>query len=166
MRYVVDVDGVHIDVALDGEDVRCQDIKARARLVEVDTSPARLLTIGDRIYSVVVRRKETRGAYTLWINGDRFEVDAVDERARAIRDLAGASATRTGPAPIRAPMPGLIVRVTVEPGDVVQAGQGLVVMEAMKMENELRAESGGVVRAVHAVVGRAVEKGSVLIELE
>jgi pyruvate carboxylase subunit B len=63
-------------------------------------------------------------------------------------------------------MPGLIVRVSVRRGDEVQAGQGLVVMEAMKMENELRAPAAGRVRAILAEPGTAVEKGAVLIELE
>jgi len=63
-------------------------------------------------------------------------------------------------------MPGLIVRVNVEPGDRVQSGQGLVVMEAMKMENELRAQAAGTVKAVHAKPGSAVEKGALLVELE
>ncbi|MDE3052849.1 MAG: biotin/lipoyl-binding protein [Gemmatimonadota bacterium] len=63
-------------------------------------------------------------------------------------------------------MPGLIVRVHVKPGDVVQPGQGLVVMEAMKMENELRATAGGTVKAVAVAPGTAVEKGALLLELE
>jgi pyruvate carboxylase subunit B len=62
-------------------------------------------------------------------------------------------------------MPGLIVRVLVGPGDTVTEGQGLVVMEAMKMENELRSPSAGTVRSVAATPGTAVEKGAVLIEL-
>ena len=61
-------------------------------------------------------------------------------------------------------MPGLIVRVSVAAGDSVQAGQGLVVMEAMKMENELRAHGAGTVKAVHVEAGKAVEKGTVLVE--
>jgi pyruvate carboxylase subunit B len=63
-------------------------------------------------------------------------------------------------------MPGLIVRVQVAVGDRVLAGQGVVVMEAMKMENELRAPAAGVVRLVNAVPGTAVEKGTRLIEFE
>jgi pyruvate carboxylase subunit B len=65
-------------------------------------------------------------------------------------------------------MPGLIVRVTVVPGDRVEGGQGVVVMEAMKMENELRAPGSGaaVVRAVHAQPGQAVEKGALLVEFD
>jgi pyruvate carboxylase subunit B len=63
-------------------------------------------------------------------------------------------------------MPGLIVRVHVEVGATVQPGQGLVVMEAMKMENELRAVAGGVVKAVRVAPGTAVERGATLVELE
>jgi pyruvate carboxylase subunit B len=62
-------------------------------------------------------------------------------------------------------MPGLVVRVHVQPGDRVEAGQGLVAMEAMKMENELRAPSAGSVVAVRVEAGAIVEKGAVLIEL-
>ena len=63
-------------------------------------------------------------------------------------------------------MPGLIVRINAAIGDVVGAGQGLVVMEAMKMENELRAQSAGKVKNILVTPGTAVEKGTLLIELE
>ena len=76
-----------------------------------------------------------------------------------------ASSAASGPAPLVAPMPGLVVRVSVAVGDQVSAGQGLVVVEAMKMENELRATVAGVVTAVRAIAGTAVEKGAILVEL-
>ena len=63
-------------------------------------------------------------------------------------------------------MPGLIVRIDVKAGDQVIAGQGVAAMEAMKMENELRAPAAGKVKAVHAAVGQAVEKGALLVEFE
>jgi pyruvate carboxylase subunit B len=63
-------------------------------------------------------------------------------------------------------MPGMIVRVAVQVGDAVHAGQSLIVMEAMKMENELRASTAGTVKAVLAQTGTAVEKGAILLELE
>jgi biotin carboxyl carrier protein len=100
------------------------------------------------------------------MDGWRFEVEALDERTRAIRELSAAQQGPAGPAPVIAPMPGLIVRVQVAVGDRVAAGQGVVVMEAMKMENELRAPAAGVVRLVNAVAGTAVEKGTRLIEFE
>ena len=99
------------------------------------------------------------------IDGRRYEVDALDERTRAIRDLVDASRAPTGPVPLAAPMPGLVVRVHVAVGDTVAAGQPLVVIEAMKMENELRALAAGTVRAIHATPGQPVEKGAVLVEL-
>jgi pyruvate carboxylase subunit B len=125
-----------------------------------------MVTIGNEVHRVVVRPGATRGSYTLWLDGHRFEVEALDERTRAIRDLSAASAASSGPAPLVAPMPGLIVRVAVAEGDEVRAGQPLVVMEAMKMENELRSPAAGRVRSVVAQVGAAVEKGALLVELE
>jgi pyruvate carboxylase subunit B len=165
MKYVVDIDGERLTVELTGDEVRIGDEVLSAHLVDVEGTPVSLLTIGDRVYRLVTRRGEARGQYTLALEGRRFAVEALDERTRAIRDLANAAQAAAGPAPLVAPMPGLIVRVAVQVGDVVGAGQGLVVMEAMKMENELRAPAAGTVSAIHAVPGTAVEKGALLVEL-
>jgi pyruvate carboxylase subunit B len=165
MRYVIDVDGERTTVELTGDEVRLGDEVVHARLADVEGTPVSLLTIGDRVYRLVAQRGGARGQYTLSIDGRRFAIEALDERTRAIRDLAAAARAAAGPAPLVAPMPGLVVRVNVAPGDEVAAGQGLVVMEAMKMENELRATAAGVVKAVHAVPGSAVEKGALLVEL-
>jgi acetyl/propionyl-CoA carboxylase alpha subunit len=166
MRYVVEVDGERRTVDVTGDDIEMDGTRVAARLVDVPGTPVSLVTIGDRVYRLVARRGDSRGRYTLALDGRRYGVDALDERTRAIRDLSAASAAAAGPAPLVAPMPGLVVRVNVAVGDVVPAGQGLVVMEAMKMENELRATTAGTVKSVLAVPGTAVEKGAVLVELE
>jgi acetyl/propionyl-CoA carboxylase alpha subunit len=166
VKYVVDVNGETIDVDLETTGVIVGGETLQGHLAELEGTPVRLVTIGNEVHRVVVRRGDSRGRYTLWVDGFRYEVDALDERTRAIRDLSGESAAASGPAPLRAPMPGLVVRVNVQSGDVVAAGQGLVVMEAMKMENELRASSAGRVKAVHVRSGTAVDKGALLIELE
>jgi pyruvate carboxylase subunit B len=99
------------------------------------------------------------------VAGDRWEAEVVDERTRHIRSLtSGANAARP-PATLRAPMPGLVVRVLVEAGQEVAAGAGMVVLEAMKMENELKAAGPSVVGAIRVVAGEPVEKGQVLVEL-
>ena len=165
MKYYVTVNGEAHEVTLDEHGVHVDGERVSATVESVSGTPVRMVTIGDEVHRVVVR-PAARGAYTLWLDGYRFEVEALDERARAIRELSGKSAGPSGPAPLVAPMPGLIVRVNAHPGDEVQAGQGLVVMEAMKMENELRAPAAGRVRAILATPGTAVEKGAVLIELE
>jgi pyruvate carboxylase subunit B len=163
---LVDVNGERLDVVVEGDAVTLDGEQTAAHLTQLEGTPVQLVTIGTAQHRVVARRGDSRGSYALWIDGWRFDVEALDERTRAIRDLSAKHATAAGPAPVVAPMPGLIVRVQVEVGDTVEAGQGVVVMEAMKMENELRAAAPGVVRAVHATAGKAVEKGTVLVELE
>ena len=166
MKYVVKVGDEDIEVSLDGDVAAVDGATHVAHVTDVEGTPVRMVTIDDEVHRVVARRGPTRGRYTLWLDGFRYEVEALDERARAIRELSGATAGPTGPAPLVAPMPGMIVRVAVQVGDQVQAGQGLVVMEAMKMENELRATAAGTVKAILAGAGTAVEKGAVLLELE
>ena len=166
MKYIVEVNGERVTVELDGEGVHVDGAAVRAHLADVEGTPVRLVTIGDEVHRVVARRGAGRGRYTLWLDGHRYEVEALDERSRTIRDMTAAASGPKGPARLVAPMPGLVVRVNAQPGDAVRAGQGLVVMEAMKMENELRAAADGTVKAVLVSPGTAVEKGTVLVELE
>ncbi len=166
MKYIVELNGERCEVDVDGESVTLDGEVTTAHLEDVSGAPVRLVTIGNEVHRVVVRRGASRGEYTLWVDGWRFEGDALDERTRAIRAVTAAVSGPKGPAPVVAPMPGLIVRVSVAVGDIVQAGQGVVVMEAMKMENELRASSAGRVKSVTALPGTPVEKGTVLVELE
>lgn len=166
MKYLVVVDGAELEVVIDGEHVSMAEVSASARIEELESSPERVLMLGNEVHRVLARRGATRGRYTLWVDGVRLEVEALDERTRAIRDLAAATSGPAGPAPLVAPMPGMIVRVNVGDGDAVQSGQGLVVMEAMKMENELRATASGTVRRVLVQPGTAVEKGALLLEME
>jgi biotin carboxyl carrier protein len=166
MKYVVRIGNDEYEVDLDGERVHIAGDDVAARVISIEGTPVRMVTLGDEVHRVVVRPGTSRGIYTLWLDGYRFEAEALDERTRAIRDLSGATAGPTGPAPLVAPMPGLIVRIHVQIGDQVQPGQGLVVMEAMKMENELRIQAVGRVRNVLVAPGSVVEKGALLIELE
>jgi biotin carboxyl carrier protein len=167
VKYVVEVNSRRKTVSIDPEGVRYEgDAPIHAELSDIEGSPVRIVKLGTHVYRIVAEKRQGRGRYTLWVDGYRFEAEALDERTRAIRDLSAATAGPTGPAPIVAPMPGLIVRVNVNPGDKVEAGQGLVVMEAMKMENELRATAAGTVRSVEVSPGTAVEKGALLVALE
>jgi biotin carboxyl carrier protein len=167
VKYIVRINDTGKSVSLDMDTVRYEDEgPVRAELADVAGSPVRMLKLGSSVYQAIVEKREGRGRYTVWIDGYRFDAEALDERTRAIRELSAASAAPSGPAPIKAPMPGLIVRINVKPGDSVIAGQGVVVMEAMKMENELRATAAGTVKTVKILPGAAVEKGQLLVELE
>ena len=167
MKYVVQVNDQRKTVSVEPEGLRYEEsAPVHAELSDIEGSPVRMVKLGTHVYRVVAEKRQGRGNYTLWVDGHRFEAEALDERTRAIRDLSAANVGPTGPAPIVAPMPGLIVRVNVSVGDRVEAGQGLVVMEAMKMENELRATAAGTVRSVEVSAGTAVEKGALLVALE
>ncbi len=166
MKYFVDLNGERTEVELVGGIARIASEATPAALTDLEGAPVSLVTLDSDVHRAVVRRGSARGSYTIWIGGYRFAAEALDERARAIRDITAVTSVPTGPAPIVAPMPGLIVRVEVRAGDEVSAGQGVIVMEAMKMENELRAGTAGRVGAVLVEAGMAVEKGAVLIELE
>ena len=166
MKYVVELNGQRRTVAIDADGVRFEEDPAvHAELSDVEGSPVRMVKIGTQVFRVITRKQAGRGRFTLWVDGYRFDTEALDERTRAIRDFSAANAGPSGPAPIVAPMPGMIVRVNVKVGDTVDAGQGVVVMEAMKMENELRATAAGTVRSVEVSPGMAVEKGMLLVAL-
>jgi len=95
--------------------------------------------------------------------GDSFhELEMLDERRLRMRAATGKFSLE-GPQRIDAPMPGKVVRVMVKVGDEVTEGQGLVVVEAMKMENELKSPKAGKVTEVHGVEGQAVESGAKLV---
>ena len=102
-----------------------------------------------------------RGLYDISIDGKYRRLEVLDALASASRN-ASEGVAHTG-FELEAPMPGLVVAVSVQRGDRVEAGAALVVMEAMKMQNELVAESAGVVREVRVTVGQAVESGATLI---
>ena len=100
------------------------------------------------------------------VAGWRFEVEVEDARFADLRDRATAdptSAAHHGPVTVRAIIPGRVVSVAVTPGDAVTAGQRLLAVEAMKMENELRASRDGVVERVEVSVGQTVELGDALV---
>ncbi|NOY26114.1 MAG: acetyl-CoA carboxylase biotin carboxyl carrier protein subunit [Oligoflexia bacterium] len=103
----------------------------------------------------------TRDGFEVELRGVRHDVEVIDPRRKALR-LADAS----GASGVKAAMPGRIVRVLVAKGDPVSKGQPVLVVEAMKMENELKAPRDGVVRTLLVASGDLVETGAVLLELD
>ena len=166
MRYVVEVNGQRYNVDIRDGEAMVDGVTYRTSMQPVAGTPVRIVSVNDEVHRMVLRERVARGRYRLWLDGHRYDAEALDARARAIRDMQASVARPAGPAPLRAPMPGLIVQVRVKAGDTIAAGDGLVVMEAMKMENELRAPAGGTVKAVHVAIGAVVEKGALLVELE
>ena len=165
MKYHVTLAGRTVVVDVDGDRVTVEGKELTATLSSVPGTPLRQLLVGGRSVTVAVDPAGS-GRWALTRRGERWEAEIVDERTRHIRSLTGGGEGAKGPAALRAPMPGLVVRVLVEPGQPVGQGAGLVVLEAMKMENELRAAAAGVVKSVAVGSGETVDKGQILIELE
>ena len=128
---------------------------------------------GDASHEVEVEKRGNE--FTVEIDGKRhhLELVSVDGAVASLRFPASGRSLQityhqgaAGPSRLTAPIPGKVVAVKVEPGDEVEPGQAMVVLEAMKMENELAAEQPAKVAAVHVGAGDTVEGGELLIELE
>lgn len=164
MKYFVTIGGRTLEVDLDPRGARVDGREISAELRELPGTPVRHLLADGHSLPLVATPVEP-GVWDLHVAGARHRVEVVDERTRAIRSMTGHAAGARGPAPIKAPMPGLVTRVEVAVGDTVRAGQGVVVIEAMKMENELRVDADAVVEQVLIAAGQPVEKGAILIQL-
>jgi biotin carboxyl carrier protein len=164
MRYHVTLAGRTIEVELAPDGVRVDGETLQADLEALPDGPVRSLILNGASHRVVAR-SSGHGRWDLQVRGQHFEVDVIDDRTRRIQSMIAADAPPAGPKPVRAPMPGLVVRVEVQVGDRVRPGQGLVIVEAMKMENELRAETAARVTGVRVSAGEAVERDQVLIDL-
>jgi biotin carboxyl carrier protein len=164
MRYFVTLGGRIVEVELAPSGVRVDGTARSADLETVPGGPVRSLLLDGNSHRVVARSLG-QGRWDLQLRGLRFTAEVVDERTRVIRAMISAGGPPPGPKPVRAPMPGLVVRVEVQVGDRVRPGQGLVIVEAMKMENELRAEASGRVTGIRVSPGEAVERDQVLIDL-
>jgi len=161
------------DVSIDGKiyrlDLKRTENRWSCRLdgreIEVDAVLARpdvlSLRIGNRAYEVKCER--VAGEMHLWVGGARFAVDVRDPRSlrgrvRVVDDH--------GPKKIAAPMPGKVVRVLVSQGTEVEAGAGVLVVEAMKMQNEIKSPKKGTVQKILVSEGAAVNAGDILAIVE
>ena len=166
MKYAVEV-GAHVmTIEVDDAGVKVDGKVVDARLLGPPGTAQRRIARGRTSRALTAVQGEEPGAWRLAFDGARVDVLVMDERTRVARAAGRSGAAAAGSGTLKAPRPGLVVRVLVAEGDEVTAGQGLVVVEAMKMENELKAGRSGRVAKVHVARGARVEKGSTLLELE
>jgi pyruvate carboxylase len=170
VKYHVRIGARTVEVDVDVGRVRIDGVELEAHLAPVPGTPLHHLLLAGESWTVSAQALEGLGdsggpRWVLGLAGERAEIEVVDERTRQIQALTGRRAGGAVGGVVRAPMPGLVVRVEVSVGQAVSAGAGLVVVEAMKMENELRASRAGIVSQVHVRAGTAVEKGAPLVTL-
>ncbi len=139
--------------------------------------PEYRVTVGDKEYTVEVPNPRERPVKAI-VDGETIEVHvesaataapSVAQPAASAQPAPTAAPTRApvaGSGDVTAPLPGTVVTISVAEGDTVEAGQELLVLEAMKMKNPIRAKQGGTVTAVHVNVGDQVQHGAPLLTLE
>ena len=179
-RYVVSVAGKEHMVVVDAGRVAVDGREFEASLAVVGAIPSARATpsggstssrsaVGvslllDGAARGLLARAVSPSVWELESEGRAFRAEVLDERAARVRRLSGAAGGAAVAPMLKAPMPGLVIRVGVEDGQAVEAGAPVVIVEAMKMENELRAPAAAKVARVRVAAGDAVEKGQVLVE--
>lgn len=170
---------MHYVAIINGEERRVEVIETHPDTFAVTIDGRRLeldaRALAPKSYSLLdgqshashtVELEQQGTCYKAHLHGQTVSLEVLDLRRMNLRRAQKSSATAQGTATITAPMPGKVVAILVKEGDEVAANAGLVVVEAMKMENELRAPKAGVVRQLVVSVGEAVESGAVLCIIE
>jgi biotin carboxyl carrier protein len=154
-------------------DLRQTDSGALVRVDDGAAHAVALTPVHGALYALSVGDSRTEllgtvaaNTVALTIGGLEYQAEVVDEAHARLASVAGTRGSSHAHLELKAPMPGLVVRVLCQPGDMVQAGQPLVVLQAMKMENELALPRSGTVKAVPAQPGQTVEQGQVLVVVE
>jgi biotin carboxyl carrier protein len=167
-NIIIKIDGHEVPVSFEGSDKIIVDGK------EVDVEMFK--RIGDNVFSFAVNHKlctveyayKGAGECSLTLDGMSFAISMKDETQKLLGQFIAASGvgSSNGASKIKAPMPGIIVKIAVSEGQEVQPGDELIIIEAMKMENSLKAEIGGTVKKILVNESEAVEKNKLMIELE
>jgi biotin carboxyl carrier protein len=157
MRDVeVERQGDAYSVEIDGE-------RHDLELVSVDGAVASLRFPSSGRNLRITYHQGVSGSWRITVGQREFDFEVLTP-AEAVQAVS--SVGDSGPSRLTAPIPGKVVAVKIDVGDEVEPGQALIVLEAMKMENELAADQTGKVAAIHVVAGDTVEGGELLVELE
>jgi biotin carboxyl carrier protein len=165
MIYDVNIDGKNfkLDLELREKSWRChldgREVQLDAVLTRRDVLS---VIISGKAYEI--KREQTATDLHLWVGPVRYAAEVRDPRS--LRGRKGCGVDDAGPKKLVAPMPGKVVRVLVVQGEPVEAGQGILVMEAMKMQNEIKSPKKGVVQKIVASEGASVNPGDVLAIVE
>lgn len=162
MKYEVSIDKHYYEVEI-GSDGQ---VFLNGEPIEVDFG-----NVGQNaLYSMLVNNESfealvepSRNMWHVMMRGNLYEVEVVDERTQLLRSREAQMVPDTGEVAIRAPMPGLVVAIPVTVGQEVQKGDNIIILESMKMENELKAPRGGRIERVNVQAGESVEQDQTMV---
>jgi len=167
MKYYVSIDDQTYEISIEGHGrIIVDGVEMEADMRAVGRPDLRSLLLNHASYEVLIESDASaRNVYSVLVGGTQYQVKVQDERARRLAQADRSARPPAGEVAIKSPIPGLIVRVPVAPGQAVAEGETLVILEAMKMENELRAPRTGVVHEVRVQAGAQVALGQILVTL-
>jgi len=163
-HYTVTSDGKRMEIILD-ENGKLLSPKKDVTLERKMSKGLVQIRIDNR-YATAYCKQIGDVEYEVWIHHHIVHVQLEDEKSRLLKSFGKTFVNQADTLAIKAPMPGLVVSVNVEPGDIVDPGKGMLILEAMKMENEIRSPIRGKVKSISVTKGKAVEKGEVLLVIE
>jgi biotin carboxyl carrier protein len=165
MFYEITVNGeiLRLDIKRAAEGWLCE-LNGRKYDLDVRMISADVLSLIWNDKAFEIRRELLAGTTQVWVNGEAFAVEVADPRS--FRSRKKAAAAQSGPRRIVAPMPGKVVRVLVSESSLVEDHQGIIVIEAMKMQNEIKSPKKGKVQRIMAQAGTAVNAGDALAIIE
>jgi acetyl/propionyl-CoA carboxylase alpha subunit len=164
MKYVTTInDKTYVIEINDDKRVIVDGVEYAVDFESVSGQPVYSLIIDGHSYEAYVNEAEESGDWQVLIRGDLYTATVEDEREKRLRAAAGAGTGSEVEFNLRAPMPGLIVTVPVSEGQAVHKGDILVVLESMKMQNELKCPRDGQVTRVKIKTGENVEQNQVLV---
>lgn len=164
MKYYARVGENEYEIVIDGGAVYVNGEPLDVDLHQSGAPELYSMLFNGRSYELLLEAQRYR--YGVTIRGDHYDVLVEDERQRRLSLGRDVPVLPVGELPVVAPIPGLVVKVLVNEGDDVEEGQALVILEAMKMENEIRAVRGGVVKNVKAASGQRIEQNGLLLVIE
>lgn len=164
MKYATTIhDKTYIIEINDDKRVFVDGVEYAVDFESVAGQPVYSLLLDGRSYEAYVYDDDEAEAWQVLLSGDLYTVQVEDEREKRLRAQAGGVAAASGDFNLKAPMPGLIVAVQVAEGQAVKKGDILVILESMKMQNELKCPVEGTVLRVRAKAGESVEHNQVLV---
>ena len=165
MKYIAEVDGLEFPVEiLDEHHIRFGDNILEVDLAAVSGEPLYSLIVNGESFEGYVYPDEA-GGWQVLLFGQFYQVHVEDEREKRLKTAIQSTARSGAEFILKAPMPGLVVSVQVNEGQAVEKGQILVILESMKMQNELRAPSAGNVTRLRIKAGESVEQKQTLLNL-
>ena len=163
-REIQVVLGSNGEVSVDGKSHRVEILKSAGNVMTLSIN-GQVLTASGRREGDNNDGSSAAARMTISAGGKDFDVEIDDQRSRLIKAFQPAAGAKSGMTRVKAPMPGLVVRLEVERGQEIKPGQGLLVLEAMKMENEIRSQVEGIIDQIEVKPGEAVEKDEVLLTI-